>query len=96
MAKELKVPGEYQSRTPRSKQNIFPKQKQTMNREYTEQDYKNYMKVVEHVIWETEEKLKSYEKNKKVFSLTFEQWVQWQNNIISLDDIKIDSDDKTI
>jgi len=26
MAKELKVPGEYQSRTPRSKQNIFPKQ----------------------------------------------------------------------
>ena len=96
MAKELKVPGEYQSRTPRSKQNIFPKQKQTMNREYTEQDYKNYMKVVEHVIWETEEKLKSYEKNKKVFSLTFDQWVQWQNNIISLDDIKIDSDDKTI
>ena len=96
MAKELKVPGEYQSRTPRSKQNIFPKQKQTMNREYTEQDYNNYMKVVEHVIWETEEKLKSYEKNKKVFSLTFDQWVQWQNNIISLDDIKIDSDDKTI
>jgi hypothetical protein len=96
MAKELKVPGEYQSRTPRIKQNIFPKQKQTMNREYTEQDYKNYMKVVEHVIWETEEKLKSYEKNKKIFSLTFEQWVQWQNNVISLDDIKIDSDDKTI
>jgi hypothetical protein len=94
MAKELKVPGEYQSRTPRSKQNIFPKQKQTMNREYTEQDYKNYMKVVEHVIWETEEKLKSYEKNKKIFSLTFEQWVQWQNNVISLDDIKIESDDK--
>jgi len=48
-----------------------------MNREYTEQDYKNYMNVVEHVIWETEEKLKRYEKNKKVFSLTFEQWVQW-------------------
>ena len=67
-----------------------------MNREYTEQDYKNYMKVVEQVVWETEEKLKRYEKNKKVFSLTFEQWVQWQNNVISLDDIKIDSDDKTI
>ena len=96
MAKELKVPGEYQSRTPRSKQNIFPKQKQTMNREYTEQDYKNYMRVVETVIWETEDRLKRYEKNKKIFSLTFEQWVQWQNNIISLDDIKIDSDDKTI
>jgi hypothetical protein len=94
MAKELKVPGEYQSRTPRSKQNIFPKQKQTMNREYTEQDYKNYMKVVEQVVWETEEKIKRYEKNKKVLSLTFEQWVQWQNNVISLDDIKIDGDDK--
>lgn len=65
-----------------------------MNREYTEQDYKNYMNVVEHVIWETEEKLKRYEKNKKVFSLTFEQWVQWQNGKISLDDIKIDGDDK--
>jgi hypothetical protein len=67
-----------------------------MNREYTEQDYKNYMRVVETVIWETEDRLKRYEKNKKIFSLTFEQWVQWQNNIISLDDIKIDSDDKTI
>jgi len=64
-----------------------------MNREYTEQDYNNYMKVVEHAIWETEEKLKSYEKNKKVFSLTFEQWVQWQNNVISLDDIKIENND---
>jgi len=65
-----------------------------MNREYTEQDYKNYMNVVEHVIWETEEKLKRLEKNKKVFSLTFQQWVQWQNGKISLDDIKIDGDDK--
>ena len=60
-----------------------------MNREYTEQDYKNYMKVVEQVVWETEEKLKRYEKNKKVLSLTFEQWVQLQNNQLSLDDIKI-------
>jgi hypothetical protein len=59
-----------------------------MNREYTEQDYKNYMSVVEYVIWETEEKLKRYEKNKKVFSLTFEQWVQWQDGKLSLDDIK--------
>jgi hypothetical protein len=69
------------------------KQKQTMNREYTEQDYKNYMRVVETVIMETEDRLTRYEKNKKIFSLTFEQWVQWQNNVISLDDIKIESDD---
>ena len=67
-----------------------------MNREYTEQDYKNYMRVVETVILETEDRLTRYEKNKKIFSLTFEQWVQWQNNVISLDDIKIESDDKTI
>jgi len=60
-----------------------------MNREYTEQDYKNYMRVVETVIWETEEKLKRYEKNKKILSLTFEQWVQWQDGKISLNDIKI-------
>jgi hypothetical protein len=72
------------------------KQKQTMNREYTEQDYKNYMRVVETVIMETEDRLTRYEKNKKIFSLTFEQWVQWQNNVISLDDIKIESNDKTI
>ena len=64
-----------------------------MNREYTEQDYKNYMNVVETVIWETEEKLKRYEKNKKVFSLTFEQWVQWQDGKISLNDIKIDNNE---
>jgi hypothetical protein len=60
-----------------------------MNREYTEQDYKNYMRVVEYKIWETEELLEKYEYRKKVFSLTFEQWVQWQNNELSLDDIKI-------
>ena len=64
-----------------------------MNREYTEQDYKNYMNVVETVIWETEEKLKRLEKNKKVFSLTFEQWVQWQDGKISLNDIKIDDNE---
>jgi len=64
-----------------------------MNREYTEQDYKNYMNVVETVIWETEEKLKRLEKNKKVFSLTFEQWVQWKDGKLSLDDIKIDDNE---
>ena len=67
-----------------------------MNREHTEQDYKNYMKVVETVILRTEDLLETYEYRKKVFSLTFEQWVQWQNNVLSLDDIKIESNDKTI
>jgi hypothetical protein len=60
-----------------------------MNREYTEQDYDNYMRVVEDKIWKTEVMLQEYEKRKKVIKLTFEQWVQWQNNELSLDDIKI-------
>ena len=60
-----------------------------MNREYTEQDYDNYMRVVEHKIWETEVMLQEYEKRKKVTKLSFDQWVQWQNNELSLDDIKI-------
>jgi hypothetical protein len=64
-----------------------------MNREYTEQDYNNYMKVVETVILRTEELLETYEYRKKVFSLTFEQWVQWQNNVIRLDDIKIENNE---
>jgi len=64
-----------------------------MNREYTEQDYNNYMRVVETVVWETEERLKRYEKNKKILSLSFDQWVQWQNNVISLDDVKVESND---
>jgi hypothetical protein len=60
-----------------------------MNREYTEQDYKNYMRVVEDKIWKTEVMLQEYEKRKKVIKLSFEQWVKWQNNELSLDDIKI-------
>jgi ribonuclease I len=60
-----------------------------MNREYTEQDYYNYMRVVEDKIWKTEVMLQEYEKRKKVTKLSFEQWVQWQNNELSLDDIKI-------
>ena len=48
-----------------------------MNREYTEQDYYNYMRVVEDKIWKTEVMLQEYEKRKKVTKLSFEQWVQW-------------------
>jgi len=48
-----------------------------MNREYTEQDYKNYMRVINHKIWETEELLEKYLERMKISRLTFEQWVQW-------------------
>jgi hypothetical protein len=60
-----------------------------MNREYTEQDYYNYMRVVEDKIWKTEVMLQEHEKRKKVTKLSFEQWVQWQDGKLSLDDIKI-------
>ena len=96
MAKELKVPGDYQSRTPRSQQNIFPKQTEKTERVYTERDYKSYMRVINHKIWETKELLEKYEERKKISSLTFEQWVQWQKGELSWDDVKKISNDKTI
>jgi len=59
-----------------------------MNREYTEQDYKNYMRVINHKIWETEELLEKYLERMKISRLTFEQWVQWQKGELNWDDIK--------
>ena len=93
MAKETKVPGEYQSRTPRSKQNIISKE---TGRVYTEQDYKNYMRVINYKIWETEELLEKYLERMKISRLTFEQWVQWKKGELSWDDVKKISNDKTI
>jgi hypothetical protein len=93
MAKELKVPGEYQSRTPRSKQNIISKETE---RVYTEQDYKNYMRVINYKIWETEELLEKYLERMKISRLTFEQWVQWQKGELNWNDVKKISNDKTI
>jgi len=93
MAKEIKVPGEYQSRTPRSKQNIVSKKTE---RVYTEQDYKNYMRVINHKIWETEELLEKYLERIKISRLTFEQWIQWQKGELSWDDVKKINNDKTI
>lgn len=53
-------------------------------------DYNAYMRVVQYCLDETEDMLKKYEKRNKVRSLSFEDWVKWQNGKISLDDIKID------
>ena len=93
MATELKVPGEYQSRTPRSKQNIVSKKTE---RVYTEQEYKNFMRIINYKIWETEELLVKYEERKKISSLSFEQWIQWQKGKLSWDDVKKINNDKTI
>jgi hypothetical protein len=47
------------------------------------------MKIINIKIMATESGMESLEKNKKVSKLSYEQWVQWQNNELSLDDIKI-------
>lgn len=60
-----------------------------MNREYTEQDYNNYIRVINYKIWETEIMLNDYEKRKKLIRLSFEQWVQWMDAELSLNDIEV-------
>ena len=65
-----------------------------MNREYTELEYRQYMRVINKIIIDTENSMQLIEKWKKVSTLTHEQWVQWQDGKLSLDDIKIDGDDK--
>jgi hypothetical protein len=54
---------------------------------YTELDYRRYMKVINIKIMATESGMESLEKNKKVSKLSYEQWVQWQDGKISLDEI---------
>ena len=93
MAKETKVSGEYQSRTPRSKQKIVSKKTE---RVYTEQDYKNFMRIINYKIWETEELLEKYFERMKISRLTFEQWVQWQKGELTWDDVKKISNEDNI
>jgi len=52
-----------------------------MKKELTVKDYNNYMKVVNNVIKDTEDKMKSLEKHKKVSQLSFEDWVKFQNGV---------------
>jgi hypothetical protein len=56
---------------------------------YTEREYRQYMKVINIKIMATESGMESLEKNKKVSKLSYEQWVQWQDGKLSLNDIKI-------
>ena len=58
-----------------------------MNREYTELEYRQYMRVINKIIIDTENSMQSIEKWKKVSTLTHEQWVAWQNNKLSLNEI---------
>jgi hypothetical protein len=54
---------------------------------YTELDYRQYMKVINIKIMATESGMESLEKNKKVSKLSYEQWVDWQNGKVKLDEI---------
>jgi hypothetical protein len=55
---------------------------------YTELDYRRYMKVINIKIMATESGMESLEKNKKVSKLSYEQWVQWQQGKLKIEDIK--------
>ena len=54
---------------------------------YTELDYRRYMNVINIKIMATESGMESLEKNKKVSKLSYEQWVDWQNGKVKLDEI---------
>ena len=46
---------------------------------FTQKDYDNYMKVVNRNIKETERRLETLDKTKKVSQLSFEDWIRFQN-----------------
>ena len=55
-----------------------------MKKELTKKDYDNYMKVVNSVIKDTEDKIKSLEKHKKMSQLSFEEWIRFQNGELKI------------
>ena len=52
-------------------------------------DYNGYMRVVQYYLDETESMLKEYEKRRKVRSLSFEDWIKFQNGELKIEDIKL-------
>lgn len=55
-----------------------------MKKELTKRDYDNYMKVVNESIKETERRILTMEKSKKVSQLSFEDWVKFQNGELKI------------
>ena len=53
----------------------------------TELDYRKYMKMINTVIMNIEAGMESLEKKKKISSLSYNQWVDWQSGKIKLDEI---------
>ena len=54
-------------------------------KKYTELDYRKYMKMINTVIMNIESGMESLEKKKKISSLSYEQWVDWQSGKIKLE-----------
>ena len=50
-------------------------------KELTEKDYKNYLKVVESIIKNTEQIIPKLDMYKKVINMTFEEWLEFQKKI---------------
>lgn len=55
-----------------------------MVKELSKKDYDNYMKVVNAVIEETERRLETLDKWKKVSQLSFEDWIRFQNGKLKI------------
>ena len=55
-----------------------------MKKELTKKDYDNYMKVVNQNIKETERRLETFDKTKRVSQLSFEDWVKFQNGELKI------------
>ncbi len=51
---------------------------------FTQKDYDNFMKVVNRNIKETERRLETLDKTKKVSELSFEDWVKYQNGELKI------------
>lgn len=49
-------------------------------KELTEKEYKKYMTALKHVITETEWRMKSLPKQKKMVEMSFEEWKEFQLN----------------
>jgi hypothetical protein len=55
-----------------------------MKKELTKKDYDNYMKVVNHNIKETELRIETFDKTKKVSQLSFEDWIKFQKGELKI------------
>ena len=55
-----------------------------MKKELTKKDYNNYMRVVNRNIEETERRMETLDKSRKVSQLSFEDWAKFQNGELKI------------